>query len=97
MPGIVPEMWAEAREVAASGARLLSPRSGVSSTAPNGPNGLCALWRGVGMVEHMFEMRAAVIAGELDGLSVPASADAIVCARGLLDRLSALVADAERV
>jgi hypothetical protein len=49
------------------------------------------------MVEHMFEMRAAVIAGELDGLSVPASADAIVCARGLLDRLSALVADAERV
>jgi hypothetical protein len=69
----------------------------VVAHGPNGPNDLCALWRGVGMVEHMFEMRAAVIAGELDGLSVPASADAIVCARGLLDRLSALVADAERV
>jgi hypothetical protein len=45
----------------------------------------------------MFESRAAAIEVALDGMSIPADAGAIVAARCLLDRFSALVADAERV
>lgn len=49
------------------------------------------------IIEHMFESRVTAIEGALEGMSIPADAGAIVAARRLLDRFSALVADAERV